>query len=81
MFYSRQPQQKLYGGKMENERRARLDLELILPYVNHLKNEVNQDLRIERRKEQAEQFRDLQDKSIFDESVNYFRETYGTTKK
>lgn len=58
---------------MERNERARFDLDMILPYVNFLKNEVNQGLRIERRKEQADWIRELQDKSIHNEEVNYFR--------
>jgi len=53
---------------------AQFNLELILPFVNHLKDVINQDLRIERRKEQMGWTREQQDKSIFDEELNYVRE-------
>jgi hypothetical protein len=54
---------------MKELNRTQLDLELILPYVNHLKEVINQGRRIERRKEQAELFKGLQERA------------YGTTKK
>ncbi|MCK9371104.1 hypothetical protein M0R04_14425 [Candidatus Dojkabacteria bacterium] len=49
---------------MNKQERTQFDLEMILPYVNHLKEVVNQDRRIERRKEQADWIRELSQPTV-----------------